>query len=48
CVMSAIETGVIYLVNDGITRNLWSLKNPKDVSSPILERYKSTIVPIAS
>ncbi|MGB2537139.1 curli production assembly/transport protein CsgG [Hafnia paralvei] len=48
CVMSAIETGVIYLVNDGITRNLWSLKNPKDASSPILERYKSTIVPIAS
>ncbi|MBU2674562.1 curli production assembly/transport protein CsgG [Hafnia paralvei] len=48
CVMSAIETGVIYLVNDGITRNLWSLKNPKGVSSPILERYKSTIVPIAS
>lgn len=48
CVMSAIETGVIYLVNDGITRNLWSLKNPMDVSSPILERYKSTIVPIAS
>lgn len=48
CVMSAIETGVIYLVNDGITRNLWSLKNPKDVTSPILERYKSTIVPIAS
>ena len=48
CVMSAIETGVIYLVNDGITRNLWSLKNHKDVSSPILERYKSTIVPIAS
>lgn len=48
CVMSAIETGVIYLVNDGIKRNLWSLKNPKDVSSPILERYKSTIVPIAS
>lgn len=48
CVMSAIETGVIYLVNDGITRNLWSLKNAKDVTSPILERYKSTIVPIAS
>ncbi|OFS09467.1 curli production assembly/transport protein CsgG [Hafnia sp. HMSC23F03] len=46
CVMSAIETGVIYLVNDGITRNLWSLKNAKDVTSPILERYKSTIVPI--
>ncbi|STQ70633.1 curli production assembly/transport protein CsgG [Hafnia alvei] len=48
CVMSAIETGVIYLVNDGINRNLWTLKNPQDAKSPVLERYKSTIVPIAS
>ncbi|WP_227746223.1 curli production assembly/transport protein CsgG [Hafnia alvei] len=48
CVMSAIETGVIYLVNDGINRNLWTLKNPQDAKSSVLERYKSTIVPIAS
>lgn len=48
CVMSAIETGVIYLVNDGINRNLWALKNPQDANSSVLERYKSTIVPIAS
>lgn len=48
CVMSAIETGVIYLVNDGINRNLWALKNPQDAKSSVLERYKSTIVPIAS
>ncbi|MBI0274475.1 curli production assembly/transport protein CsgG [Hafnia alvei] len=47
-VMSAIETGVIYLVNDGINRNLWTLKNPQDAKSSVLERYKSTIVPIAS
>lgn len=45
CLMSAIETGVIYLVNDGISRNLWQLKNASDVNSPVLEKYKSIIVP---
>lgn len=45
CLMSAIETGVIYLVNDGITRNLWQLKNASDINSPVLEKYKSIIVP---
>lgn len=48
CLMSAIETGVIYLVNDGISRNLWQLQNPQDASSPVLERYKNLIVPVAS
>jgi curli production assembly/transport component CsgG len=48
CLMSAIETGVIYLVNDGISRNLWQLQNPQDASSPVLEKYKNLIVPIAS
>ena len=45
CLMSAIETGVIYLVNDGLSRNLWQLQNPADANSPILEKYKSVIVP---
>lgn len=45
CLMSAIETGVIYLVNDGISRNLWQLKNASDINSPVLEKYKSIIVP---
>jgi len=48
CLMSAIETGVIYLVNDGISRNLWQLQNPQDVSAPVLEKYKNLIVPVAS
>lgn len=48
CLMSAIETGVIYLVNDGISRNLWQLQNPQDVKAPVLEKYKNLIVPIAS
>lgn len=48
CLMSAIETGVIYLVNDGISRNLWQLQNPQDASSPVLEKYKNLIVPVAS
>src|SRR5476649_28687 len=48
CLMSAIETGVIYLVNDGISRNLWQLQNPKDASAPVLEKNKNLIVPVAS
>ncbi|NMP27967.1 curli production assembly/transport protein CsgG [Rahnella sp. SAP-1] len=45
CLMSAIETGVIYLVNDGISRNLWQLQNPQDANSPILEQYKHMVAP---
>ncbi|MCD1127147.1 curli production assembly/transport protein CsgG [Jinshanibacter sp. LJY008] len=47
CLMSAIETGVIYLINDGITRNLWQLQNPKDINTPVFERYKNLKVPTA-
>lgn len=39
CLMSAIETGVIYLINDGIDRGLWDLQNPADVQNPILVKY---------
>ncbi len=45
CLMSAIETGVIYLVNDGIDRGLWDLKNPGDKKNPILVKYKEMSVP---
>ncbi|AEX51100.1 curli production assembly/transport protein CsgG [Rahnella aquatilis] len=48
CLMSAIESGVIYLVNDGIERNLWQLQNPSEINSPILQRYKNSIVPAES
>lgn len=46
CLMSAIETGVIYLVNDGITRNLWQLQNPADINAPVLQRYKNVPIPL--
>ena len=45
CLMSAIETGVIYLVNDGISRGLWDLQNPQDVNNPILAKYRELSVP---
>ena len=45
CLMSAIETGVIYLVNDGINRGLWDLQNPQDVNNPILAKYRELSVP---
>ncbi|OAT18128.1 MULTISPECIES: curli production assembly/transport protein CsgG [Buttiauxella] len=45
CLMSAIETGVIYLVNDGINRGLWDLENPKDINNPILAKYREMSVP---
>lgn len=40
CLMSAIEEGVIHLVNDGINKNLWALGNPADINSEILTRYR--------
>lgn len=46
CLMSAIETGVIYMINDGINRNLWQLQNPSDINSPVLEHYKNMEVPM--
>lgn len=46
CLMSAIETGVIYMINDGIDRNLWQLQNPSDINSPVLEHYKNMQVPM--
>lgn len=45
CLMSAIETGVIYLVNDGIERGLWDLKNKADVNSPVLAKYRDMASP---
>lgn len=47
CLMSAIETGVIYLVNDGIERNLWQLQNSSDMNQSVLENYKNIKVPTA-
>jgi curli production assembly/transport component CsgG len=36
CLMSAIETGVIFLINDGIDRGLWDLQDKKQVDNDIL------------
>lgn len=35
CLMSAIETGVIFLINDGIDRGLWDLQDKKQVDNDI-------------
>lgn len=45
CLMSAIETGVIYLVNDGINRGLWDLQNPADMNNKVLAKYRDMATP---
>ena len=45
CLMSAIETGVIFLINDGINRGLWELKDPKDNKAAILAKYRDMAIP---
>ena len=45
CLMSAIETGVIFLINDGIDRGLWDLQNKSDVSNTVLVKYREMSVP---
>lgn len=45
CLMSAIETGVIYLVNDGIDRGLWDLQNPADIDNSVLAKYRDMATP---
>ncbi|EPE7488555.1 curli production assembly/transport protein CsgG [Cronobacter universalis] len=47
CLMSAIETGVIYLINDGITRGLWELNDPGAVNDPVLKKYRDLSAPAA-
>ncbi len=39
CLMSAIETGVIFLINDGIDRGLWDLQNKAERSERELQRH---------
>ena len=45
CLMSAIETGVIFLINDGIDRGLWDLQDKKQVDNDILVKYRHMSVP---
>lgn len=44
CLMSAIEEGVIHLINDGINKNLWALSNAADINSEVLTRYRKEAV----
>ncbi|QHM95409.1 curli production assembly/transport protein CsgG [Kosakonia sacchari] len=45
CLMSAIETGVILLINDGIDRGLWDLQHGADRHNPVLAKYREMAVP---
>ncbi|GAL59112.1 curli production assembly/transport component CsgG [Pseudescherichia vulneris NBRC 102420] len=45
CLMSAIETGVIYLINDGIDRGLWDLQNKAESEDPVLVKYRHMATP---
>lgn len=40
CLMSAIETGVILLINDGIDRGLWDLQNKAESKNNVLVKYR--------
>lgn len=39
CVTDAIESAVIHLIVQGVKDNLWALKNPADINSPLLQSY---------
>ena len=43
--MSAIETGVIFLINDGIDRGLWDLQNKNEVKNDVLVKYREMSSP---
>lgn len=45
CLMSAIETGVIFLINDGIDRGLWDLQNKNEVKNDVLVKYREMSSP---
>ena len=45
CLMSAIETGVIFLINDGIDRGLWDLQSPGEVKNAVLQKYRQMAAP---
>ena len=39
CVMEAIEKAVYDLIVEGIKDGIWSLKDPQDINSPLIQRY---------
>ena len=39
CVLEAIEKAVLNLIIEGIVDEIWTLKNPQDIKSPIIQKY---------
>ncbi len=39
CVLEAIEKAVFSLIIEGILDEIWVLKNPEDIKSPVIQRY---------
>ncbi len=39
CLTGAIETGVIYLIIQGIANGVWQLKDNQDLQHPVLQKY---------
>jgi len=39
CVLEAIEKAVLSLIVEGILDEIWALKNPEDLKSPVIQRY---------
>jgi curli production assembly/transport component CsgG len=39
CVQSAIEAAVIHLIVQGVTESHWTLRNPRDVATPLFRAY---------
>jgi len=39
CVLEAIEKAVYDLIIEGIQDGLWSLENPEDINSPLIQNY---------
>ncbi len=39
CVLEAIEKAVLSLIIEGVRDEIWALKNPEDIKSPVIQRY---------
>jgi len=39
CVLEAIEKAVLSLIIEGILDGIWTLKNPEDINSPVIQSY---------
>lgn len=39
CVLEAIEKAVLSLIIEGILDNIWALKDPDDIKSPVIQNY---------